>query len=279
MTAIQIPSTTKWQKTKVSLPCNPKLVLKDDRPRRRVTPSVYTQEMLQSTEERLANTNKMHPPRILEQLDMSNTTHHEVNLSLVDVDQALFQPYPSELVFQNFTPAQTYKLPLRLFNKDKVSRHMKLELQDSEYFSVVGAEDAGNKVAPGLTASFTVFFTPHENKDYHHRLVCVTERERFEIPIRATGPRAILDFRDELYLPVCPVKASTQRTQLVRNIGNGKAMFKLHTQRPFSVTPSSGTLDVGESMQVTVDFNPMTTGDHRQDLLLHYHTGERKSGL
>lgn len=41
-------------------------------------------------------------------------------LSLVDVDQALFQPYPSELVFQNFTPAQTYKLPLLLFNKDKV---------------------------------------------------------------------------------------------------------------------------------------------------------------
>lgn len=41
-------------------------------------------------------------------------------LSLVDVDQPLFQPFPSELVFQNFTPAQTYKLPLLLFNKDKV---------------------------------------------------------------------------------------------------------------------------------------------------------------
>ncbi|XP_053175951.1 hydrocephalus-inducing protein homolog [Scomber japonicus] len=271
MTAIQIPSTTKWQKSKVSLPCNAKLVLKEDRPRRRVTPSVYTQELLQSTEERLANTNEMHPPRILELLDMSKTTHHK--LSLVDVDQPLFQPFPSELVFQNFTPAQTYKLPLLLFNKDKVSRQMKLELQDSEHFTVVG-EDAGNKVAPGLSASFSVFFTPQENKDYNHRLVCVTERERFEIPIRAIGPRAILDFRDELYLPPCPVKASTQRTQLVRNIGNGKAMFSLHTQRPFSVTPSSGTLDVGESMQVTVDFNPMTTGDHRQDLLLHYHTGE-----
>lgn len=49
--------------------------------------------------------------------------------------------------------------------------------------------------------------------------------------------------------------------------------------RPFSVTPSSGTIDVGESMQVTVDFNPMTTGDHRQDLLLHYNTGEKDSGL
>lgn len=46
-----------------------------------VTPSVYTQEMLQSTEERMANTNEMHPPQILELLDMSKTTHHKVNAS------------------------------------------------------------------------------------------------------------------------------------------------------------------------------------------------------
>lgn len=45
------------------------------------------------------------------------------------------------------------------------------------------------------------------------------------------------------------------------------------------MTPSSGTLDVGESMQVTVDFNPMTVGDHSQDLVLHYHTGESISDL
>ncbi len=41
-------------------------------------------------------------------------------VSLVDTDQPLFQPFPSELVFQNFTPAQTYKLPLLLLNNDKV---------------------------------------------------------------------------------------------------------------------------------------------------------------
>ncbi|XP_028440234.1 hydrocephalus-inducing protein homolog [Perca flavescens] len=239
---------------------------------KRVTPSVYTQEMLQSTMERLANNDEMHESRILELLDMSKTTHHK--LSLVDMDQPLFQPYPSELVFQNFTPAQTYTLPLRLHNIDKVSRQVKLELQDSEFFRVVGTEGTGSKVAPGLFATFTVFFTPQENKDYHPRLVCVTERERFEVPVRAIGPRAILDFRDSILLPVCPVKASTERTHLVRNIGNSLAKFKLETKSPFSVTPSCGTLDVGESMQVTVVFNPMTIGDHSQDLLLHYHTGE-----
>lgn len=45
--------------------------------------------------------------------------------------------------------------------------------------------------------------------------------------------------------------------------------------RPFSVTPTSGTLDVFESMQVTVTFNPMTVGDHSQGLILHYNTGEK----
>uniref|UniRef100_A0A3Q1FMQ5 HYDIN/VesB/CFA65-like Ig-like domain-containing protein n=1 Tax=Acanthochromis polyacanthus TaxID=80966 RepID=A0A3Q1FMQ5_9TELE len=230
------------------------------------------QEMLQSTEERLANTAEVHQPRIQEFLSMDTTTYH--SFSLVDVHQPLFQPYPSELIFQNFTPAQTYKLPLLLLNNDKVSRQVMLQQQDSEYFCVVGPEDPDRKVAPGLPATYTVSFTPQENKDYEHTIICVTERERFEIPIHAIGPRAILDFRDEIHLPVCPVKSCTEKTHLVRNMGNSEAKFELRTQRPFSVTPSFGTLDVGGSIPVTVVFHPMTTGDHRQDLLLHYHTGE-----
>ncbi|KAG7521590.1 hydrocephalus-inducing protein-like [Solea senegalensis] len=250
---------------------NLKPVLKEDK-QTKVTPSVYTQEMSQSAEERLANTREVHPPRILELLDMSKTTHHK--LTTVDMDQALFQPYPSELVFQNFTPAQTYKLPLRLLNMDKVPRQVKVELQDSEFFHVVAPENALNKVAPRCSVTFTVFFTPQENKDHDHRLVFATDRERFEVPVRAIGPRAILSFRDELQFPLCLVKASTERTQQIINIGNDTANFELHTQRPFSVTPSCGTLEVGENMQVVVNFNPITAGEHRQDLRLHYHTGE-----
>ncbi|TMS05542.1 Hydrocephalus-inducing protein-like protein [Larimichthys crocea] len=186
--------------SKMTAKKNCKVVL-EDKPRR-VTPSVYTLEMLQSTEERLANTTEVHLPRVLEAL------------CLVDMGQPLFQPYPSELVFQNFTPAQTYKLCLLLLNNDKISRPVKLEQQHSEYFHVDGPHEPGGKISPGLSATFTVSFTPLDNKDYHHRLVFVTERERFEVPIRAIGPRAILDFRDEFHLPVCPVKASTEKTQL-----------------------------------------------------------------
>lgn len=68
-------------------------------------------------------------------------------------------------------------------------------------------------------------------QDYSHKLICVTPGERFEIPIRAIGPRAILDFRDEINLPSCLVKASTEQTHFVCNVGNCMAKFKLHTQR------------------------------------------------
>ncbi|CAB1313842.1 unnamed protein product, partial [Coregonus sp. 'balchen'] len=211
-------------KSKVLAPRNPKLVRREDRPKK-LTPSAFAQEMSQSTEERLANTHEMHPPRILELIDMSETTHQK--FSTIDVDQAMFQPYPSEIVFQNYTPSETYEISLILRNIDK---------------------------------------------DYIHRLICVTERERFEVPIRAIGARAILDFPDHLHFSLCPVKCSSQKTLLVRNIGNCEAKFQLSTHSPFSVEPPLGTIGVGESMQVTVDFLPKTAGDHSQDLLLHYHT-------
>lgn len=46
-----------------------------------MTPSVFTQEMLQSTEQRLRNTKEVHRPQVLEWLDTSNTQHHKVNVS------------------------------------------------------------------------------------------------------------------------------------------------------------------------------------------------------
>ncbi|XP_077566662.1 hydrocephalus-inducing protein homolog isoform X1 [Stigmatopora nigra] len=228
--------------------------------------------MLQSKKLRLPEATERHSLQLLDLLDTNSTINQK--MPLVDVEQSLFQPNPPELVFQNFTPAQSYKLPLQLFNNDKVSRHVKLEHQESAYFHVDGPKEAKTKVAAGLSVSFTVCFTPQENKDYHHTLVFVTEREQFRVAIHAIGPRACLNFRDELHLPDCLVKATTQRTQLVRNLGDRVAIFRLHTKSPFSVTPSSGTLGVGESMQVTVAFSPITPGDHFQDLLLHYDTGE-----
>ena len=45
-------------------------------------------------------------------------------------------------------------------------------------------------------------------QDYSFELVCVTEREKFIIPVRAVGARALLDFPDEVHFSASPVKVN-----------------------------------------------------------------------
>ncbi|XP_028813720.1 hydrocephalus-inducing protein homolog [Denticeps clupeoides] len=246
---------------------SPKVAKKADKGSR-LTPSDFAQVMSLTTEKRLAKTHEIRPPRILELRDMTE------KFSSLDVDQAMFQPYPSEIVFQKYTPLKTYEVPLVLRNNDKIPRWVKVVMEESFFFRVTSTADVCRKVAPGMASTFTVVFTPQENKDYNQRLICVTEREKFEVAIRAIGARAILDFPDQVHFPVCPVKCLSQKTLLVRNIGDCEAKFQLRTSGSFSVDPPLGTLGVGDSMQVTVDFLPKKSGDHSEDLILHYHSGE-----
>ena len=44
------------------------------------------------------------------------------------------------------------------------------------------------------------------SQDYTHELICITEREKFLVPVKAVGARAILDFPDEISFGTCPVK-------------------------------------------------------------------------
>jgi len=52
------------------------------------------------------------------------------------------------------------------------------------------------KVAPGMEISYIIKFSPEAKTDYAYDLMIVTEREKFIVPIRARGCRAMLDFPD-----------------------------------------------------------------------------------
>ena len=68
-------------------------------------------------------------------------------------------------------------------------------------------------------------------QDYTHELVCITEREKFIVPVRAIGARAILDFPDEINFPIGPVKYPSTKTILVRNIGNKEGKISLSVKK------------------------------------------------
>jgi hydrocephalus-inducing protein len=56
----------------------------------------------------------------------------------------------------------------------------------------------GSRVAPGMEISFIIKFSPEAKSDYVYDLMVLTEREKFIVPIRAVGCRAIIDFPDIL---------------------------------------------------------------------------------
>ncbi|XP_038663072.1 hydrocephalus-inducing protein homolog [Scyliorhinus canicula] len=258
-------------KSKVVEPANPKMVTREVKDVK-LAPSAFMKEMSLDTNQKLANTQEMYLPPIIELLDMTETTLQKI--SMLDTDRPLFQPFPSEIIFQNYEPRETYEVPLILRNHDQVPRMIKVIQEDSPYFRIICPNDVGRKVAPGMTTTFKLVFMPEESKDYIHELICVTEREKFLVPVKAIGARAVMDFPDFINFSVCPVKHNTQKTLLVRNIGKRETKFTLQTKKPFFVEPINGYVDIGESFQVTVEFIPQRIGDHSEDLILHLDTGE-----
>ncbi|XP_063024383.1 hydrocephalus-inducing protein homolog [Melospiza melodia melodia] len=237
-----------------------------------LTPSAFQKEMSLNTKQRLATAKKLSLPPIVQPQDKPGTSHHK--FSAAAPEQRSFQPCPPEVVFQNYSPGEVCEVPLVLRNRDKVPHLVKVTLKSSPYFQLVGPNDVCRKVPPGLYTTVRILFTPGQRKDYFHQLLCTTENEEFIVPIWAIGGRAILDFPDQLDFSTCPVKYTTQKTLLVHNVGNRPACYELSTQSPFSVTPAMGTLDVGDAVEVAVEFRPLKTGDHSGSLVVHYDTGE-----
>ncbi|XP_064495672.1 hydrocephalus-inducing protein homolog [Pseudopipra pipra] len=193
--------------------------------------------------------------------------------------KTLLEPVPSELVFQNYVLGKVCEMPLLLRNRDKVTRLVKVTMDSSPYFKLVGPNGVCHQIPPGSFCTINILFTPEGSKllflqDHFHQLVCISKREKLTVPIRAIGARPVLDFPDQLDFSLCPVNHSTQKTLLVHNTGNLEACYSLSTESPFTVSPATGTLDVGEAMQVTVEYHPLQTGHHSTSLAVHCDRGE-----
>jgi hydrocephalus-inducing protein len=80
-----------------------------------------------------------------------------------------------------------------------------------------------------MEIQFIVRFSPEAKIDYNYDLVVETEREKFIVPIRAIGKRAMIDFPDSLDFENVPVKYVTEKPVIIRNLGEktSKWMLKL----------------------------------------------------
>jgi len=101
------------------------------------------------------------------------------------------------------------------------------------------------KVAPGMEITYIVKFFPEAKSDYAYDLMVITEREKFIVPIRAMGCRAVLDFPDQLDFGLVPVKYDTEKPVILRNIGEKTTKWQIKTSANFQVNKNEGILEVG----------------------------------
>lgn len=191
-----------------------------------------------------------------------------------------FQPFPAEVVFRDYQPFSQCEQTLYLRNNDSFARRIKILSPDSEFFRVVPVRSksirgmADGKIAAGMEVQFTIKFMPHEQRVYTYDLVCVTEREKFVIPIRAVGTQAYLDFPDNISFGSCPVKHASSKTFLVRNIGDCGTKCMLQTSAPFKASISNSYVGVNGTAQVSVEFTPQEVRDYSGQLEVVYDTGQ-----
>ncbi len=219
------------------------------------------------------------PPKIIEFLnieDYSTQTRCDVA-----IDEPLFQPYPAQVTFNTFEAFGTYSQRLYFRNNDAFARRIKVLAPDTPHFTVSPVFDdpklanpKDGKVAAGMEVCYVVTFLPREKRDYEYSLVCVTEREKFVLPVRASGTRACLDFPDQLALGTSPVKHEASHTFLVRNVGEKPTKFTLSATEPFGVYPRHGFAGPDSSVQVTVLFTPPEARAYDGELTLEYESGQ-----
>lgn len=129
-----------------------------------------------------------------------------------------------------------------------------------------------------MEAICTVTFYPAANEDYAHDLIVCTEREKFIVPIRAQGARAMLDLPDSItFGESCACRSTSSRTLLVRNIGKCSSAFSLIASTPFRVAPQRAFLNVGETLQLQVHLTPLTVGEVRGSLAVQFENGSGTS--
>jgi len=159
---------------------------------------------------------------------------------------------------------------LNFRNKDKVARSVKIVPPDSKLFQVQACKKAQNgkgqekstsksftdandidnmscRVAPGMEISFQIKFSPEAKSDYSYDLMVLTEREKFIVPIRAVGCRAMLDFPDILDFGQVPVKHVTEKPVMIRNVGEKTTKWKIKAPSGFELSKNEGILEVGQS--------------------------------
>ena len=194
----------------------------------------------------------------------------------------VFVAKPAVVQFTDYEVGQVYELPLRLQNCSGILRRLRVLPPASKHFSVSLVKYLGEDglVAPGLYCMVHIRFLPDTLADYEDTLYVVTEQGLMAVPLLARRLPPNLTIPHTIDVGNCYVNDLRSVIIPCKNQG-GRGRFLLvpdyewpdppddvHSRdhvfiAPFKIQPASWGLEMGESLDVRVDFAPGVAGPFR----------------
>jgi hydrocephalus-inducing protein len=161
-----------------------------------LTPSELLRITSLDTQQYAEQITEVRPARIIELLSCDEGQKD----TGLDINEPIFQPYPSEVRFQSYAAFETYETHLTFRNIDRVTRKISIQPFESPFFKVIGPASS-QKIAPGMDTTFRIQFSPDDVKDYSEDLVCISDREKFIVPSGQLGRVLCWIFQTPLFSP------------------------------------------------------------------------------
>eukprot|EP00981_Chlorochromonas_danica_P012830 scaffold5444_cov181-Ochromonas_danica.AAC.11 len=194
-------------------------------------------------------------------------------------DNPLFVCEPSSVFFIDYEIGQKYNRTLIFRNTSAVTRSVQVVPPKSSLFTLSAIKyptnSVGGMVAPGMSVSTVLTFIPKELGDFEDFVKVLSESGSSEVRIVAQREPPQLSIPPIVGLPDCLV-GDAQRSSLTCVNNGGRGKFVLYAEGvdkermdqsnvslripPFTLYPTSFTLDKGESIDLVIEFVPLTMG-------------------
>lgn len=208
-------------------------------------------------------------------------------------DNPLFICEPSSVLFMDFNIGQKYTHNLVFRNTSAVTRSLRVVPPKSPLFTISPLRypnnSVGGMVAPGMSVSTVLTFIPKELGDFEDCVQVQSESGGAKVRILAQREPPKLSIPPTIGLPDCLV-GDAQRSSLVCSNNGGTGKFVLcadgvdmgevdsaHSSLripPFTIYPTSFTLGKGESVELVIEFVPLSMGLLQRQFAIHCDNGQ-----
>ena len=208
-------------------------------------------------------------------------TKKSYKMKFLLVDNPLFICEPSEAHFTNYDVGEKYSQTLTFRNVSAVSRSLRVLQPENGVFSITPlrfpVNSNGGMIAPGISVSTTLKFCPQSLGDYNDVVRVETESGSCAVTIVAQREPPQLSIPSILDIGACFVGDSNRIIFQCSNTGGaGKFLMQnsnknysdsqVHINNaclripPFTIYPTEFTLHRNESLDISIEFIPLSIG-------------------